>query len=76
MAKLDKINKEIDLIKSFLFLVLAIFISIIIGLITRYDNEKIDTIFWIGFFIEPIILFIAFKISKILVKKIKELEEL
>jgi ABC-type dipeptide/oligopeptide/nickel transport system permease subunit len=76
MAKIDKINKEIDLIKSFLFLMLAIVVSIIIGLISRYDNNRVDTIFWIGLTLEPLFLFVSFKITKILAKKMKELEEI
>ena len=74
MGELDKTNKEIDLIKSLLFLLIAIMISIIIGLISRYDNQKIDIIFWIGLSLEPVVLFVCFKITRILTKKIKELE--
>lgn len=74
MAKIDKINKEIDLIKSLLLFLLAVFISIIVGLISRYDNNNIDIIFWIGVFLEPIVLFVSLKITNILINKIKELE--
>ncbi len=76
MAKLDKVNKEIDLIKSLLFLLLAIFISIIVGLISRYDKSVIDIIFWIGVTLEPLILLASIKVTKLLMNKIKELERL
>ena len=55
---------------------LAIVVSIIIGLISRYDNSRVDTIFWIVLALEPIFLLVAFKITKILAKKMKELEEI
>ena len=51
-------------------------ISIIIGLISRYDNQNIDIIFWIGLSIEPVILFVLVKITKILTNKIKESEDI
>ena len=76
MAKIDMINKEIDFIRSLLLALIAIVISIIIGLIGRYDDQKIDVIFWIGFVLEPIILITILKITKILVDKIKELGEI
>ena len=76
MPKIDKVNKEIDLIKSLLFLLLAIFISIVVGLIARYDKNAIDIIFWIGVTLEPLILFASIKVTKLLMNKMKELEGL
>ncbi|MFP4487103.1 MAG: hypothetical protein ACLFOC_09070 [Campylobacterales bacterium] len=75
MAKLDKINKEIDLLRSFLFLLLAVFVSIVVGLISRYDSGRVDFIFWIGVVLEPMILIVSIKVTKIITSKIKDLEK-
>ncbi len=76
MAKIDKLNKEIDFIKSMLLVLIAIIISVTVGLISRYDMDKIDAIFYVGASLFPFMFIAIIKITKILTSKIKELGEL
>ena len=76
MAKIDKLNKEIDFIKSMLLVLIAIVVSITIGLINRFDIDKTDSIFYIGLTLIPTIFVVILKITRILTTKIKELGEL
>ena len=76
MAKLDEVKEILNTLRIWLSLTMGLIVIVTGGLISRYDRELIDGLFYSGFFalfiLLLVVVFIAFSISK-KTKQIKEL---
>lgn len=76
MSELDKIKEIINTLRGFFAVLMALFVTISSGLINRYDNDKIDFLFYAGLILNFLILFIMWYVINRIFKRTKELEDL
>lgn len=76
MGKIDKIKEILNTLRLLLSILLGFEVLIAGGLISRYDNGKIDSIFWYGIILFSMILAIVFMLFLKIAKKTNEIEDL
>ncbi len=68
MAKIDEIKEALNSLRIWLSLTVGIIVVVSGGLISRYDNVKIDAVFWSGmmllFILLSVVILLIIKISK------------
>ncbi len=68
MAKIDEIKEALNSLRIWLSLTVGIIVVVSGGLISRYDNVKIDVVFWSGmmllFILLSVVILLIIKISK------------
>ena len=76
MAKIDEVKEILNTLRIALSITIGIIVVLVGNIVQRYDNDKIDNIFWLavsGTFI--FILFVVLIVNK-LSKKTKEIKDL
>ncbi len=76
MAKIDEVKEILNTLRIALSITIGIIVVLVGSIVQRYDNDKIDNIFWLavsGTFI--FILFVVLIVNK-LSKKTKEIKDL
>ncbi len=76
MAKIDEIKELLNSLRIWLSLTVGIVVVICGGLINRYDNSKIDIVFWSGVVLLFVLLFVIVLLIQKISKRTKEIGEL
>jgi len=76
MAQIDEVKEILNNLRIWLSLTIGMIVVLVSGLIKRYDENKIDWIFYSGFGLFFSLLFIVLFIIIKLSKKTKEIKDL
>jgi membrane protein YdbS with pleckstrin-like domain len=76
MAKIDEVKEILNSLRIWLSLTIGLVVVITGGLISRYDNNQIDWIFWMGSFLLIVLQFVLLLIVNKISQKTKEIKEL
>ena len=76
MAKIDEVKEILNSLRIWLSLTVGLIVVIVSGLIKRYDDSKIDLIFYSGSFLFFILLLVILLITIKISNKTKEIKDL
>jgi vacuolar-type H+-ATPase subunit I/STV1 len=76
MARIDEIKEILNTLRIALSLTMGILVLTVGSVISRYDSNKVDELFWIGIGFIFIILGILVFIVKNISKRTKEIKDL
>ena len=76
MAKIDRIKEELNTLRLFLSIMIALMVAVGTGLVKSYRLELFDLIFYLGVGVEMILVILSVIIVTKIRKKTKEIEEL
>ena len=76
MAQIDEVKEVLNNLRIWLSLTIGMIVVVVSGLIKRYDEQKIDWIFYSGFGLFFSLLFLVLFIIIRLAKKTKEIKDL
>jgi len=76
MSQLDSKKELLNSLRTGFGIVVAVIITISAGMINMYYKENIDIIFYIGGFLDIILVSILPILLKYIIKNIKEIEDL
>jgi len=76
MAKIDEVKEILNSLRIWLSLTVGLIVVIVSGLIKRYDDNKIDLIFYSGSFLFFILLLVILLITIKISNKTKEIKDL
>ena len=76
MAKIDEIKELLNSLRIWLSITVGLMVVVCGGLISRFDNAKIDLIFWLGSFLFFIFLFVIVLLIVNISKRTKEIGRL
>jgi len=76
MAKIDEIKEILNTLRIWLSLTIGLIVVIVSGLVKRYDNDKIDWVFYAGSFLFFILIFVLLLIIIKISNKTKEIKDL
>lgn len=76
MAQIDRVKEILSTLRVAFSVVVGIILLLIGGLVGRYDDNKVDAVFWLGVVITSLcIVVLIFLINK-LAKKTKEIGDM
>ena len=76
MSKLDEVKEILNTLRVAMSLSFGMLVVVVTGIIKRFDNNDIDSIFWLGVFFTVFILLTIFLLVNKISKKTKEIKEL
>jgi Na+/melibiose symporter-like transporter len=76
MAQMDEVKEKLNTLRVALSLLVGILLMVGAGLIQRYDNSKIDELFWIGVILEFSLIATILLVMVKIAQKTKEIREL
>jgi vacuolar-type H+-ATPase subunit I/STV1 len=76
MAQIDEIKEILNTLRIALSLTMGILVITVGSIVSRYDNNKVDELFWIGIGFIFVILGVLVFIVKNISKRTKEIKEL
>ena len=76
MSKIDEVKEILNTLRVALSITIGVIVVLVGSIVHRYDNGKIDLLFWSGLLISFILLmFVLLLINKI-AKRTKEIKDL
>ena len=76
MARIDEVKEILNTLRVWLSLTIGLVVVIVSGLIERYDNDKIDLVFYSGSFLFIFLLIMVGMIALKISNKTKEIKDL
>ncbi|WP_428355121.1 hypothetical protein [Methyloprofundus sp.] len=76
MSKLDEVKEILNTLRVAMSLSFGMLVVVVTGIIKRFDNNDIDSIFWLGVCFTIFILLTIFLLVNQISKKTKEIKEL
>ncbi|MEA3384769.1 MAG: hypothetical protein U9Q20_08900 [Campylobacterota bacterium] len=76
MAKLDEVKEILNTLRIALSLTIGIIVILIGNIVNRYDDGKVDEIFWLAIFVCFVLISFVVLIVNKLSKKTKEIKDL
>jgi hypothetical protein len=74
LAKIDGFKELLNNLRVAVTLCILLIIPLTSGLVTRFDNNKIDTLFFIGIVIDMLLMFLASYFFRKIAKVTKEIK--
>ena len=76
MSKIDEVKEVLNTLRVALSITIGVIVVLVGSIVHRYDNGKIDLLFWSGLFISfVLVIFVLLLINKI-AKRTKEIKDL
>ncbi|MCV6607443.1 MAG: hypothetical protein OIF32_04460 [Campylobacterales bacterium] len=76
MGKIDEVKEILNTLRIALSITISIIVILIGSIVNRYDESKIDGIFWMAIIVCFVLIGFVFLIVRKLSKKTKEIKDL
>jgi uncharacterized membrane protein YozB (DUF420 family) len=76
VSKLDKVKEILNTLRVAMSLSFGMLVIVVSGIINRFDNNHVDTIFWLGVLFSVFLLLIIFLLIIKISQKTKGIKEL
>ncbi|MBX3639713.1 MAG: hypothetical protein KF888_04250 [Nitrosomonas sp.] len=76
MSKLDEVKEILNTLRVAMSLSFGMLVIVVSGIINRFDQERVDMVFWLGFLFAVFVLVVIFLLILKISQKTKEIKEL
>ncbi len=76
MSKLDEVKEILNTLRVAMSLSFGMLIIVVSGIVKRFDDNNVDSIFWLGAFFTVFLLAIIFLLIIKISQRTKEIKEL
>ena len=76
MSRLDEVKEILNTLRVAMSLSFGMLVIVVGGIIKRFDQDRVDVIFWLGFLFAVFLLMIIFLLIIRISQKAKEIKEL